>query len=98
MNITPIKFVTPPDMKLTQIVSPPNLPRELWMIASACVEKTVDELTNSEKFAIAYAAGVPLDYRHNAFDRSPDGKLTLKTLPCGITKIDGVFHVAYCES
>lgn len=50
--------------------------------------KEVDELTEDEKFAIGFCAGVHL---HLTTDES--GKPTWRTEDMGITKIDGKFRV-----
>lgn len=47
---------------------------------SASKKTNADELTEVEKFSLAYYAGVPFD-----FPKSPDSfKYTLRSKPCGI--------------
>lgn len=59
----------------------------------ACKDKEVSDLTETEKFAIAFIAGVPLAAQK--FDvRFPSNRLTFTTVPCAIAKIDGKFHIA----
>lgn len=59
-------------------------------LTEATLAKEVHELTEGEKFAIAYIAGVPL--QHGRINDDPAYKL--HTVPCGIYKTpDGVFHV-----
>ncbi len=65
-------------------------------VLAACKDKEVADLTETEKFAIAFIAGVPLAARK--FDmRLPSNRLTFTTVPCAIVKIDGKFHVA-CDT
>lgn len=62
-------------------------------VVMACKEKEVADLTETEKFAIAFLAGVPLAAQ-NMDARCPTNRLTFTTIPCAIAKIDGKFHVA----
>lgn len=65
----------------------------LLKIVEACAnakDKEVSDLTELEKFLVAYVAGVPLDRQ-----RSQGGEFKLKTVPCSIVKTNGKFEVYY---
>ncbi|GEM_PF-5308555 len=64
---------------------------ELWKIIKACISgapKEVGELTDKEKMAICFCAGVPL-----STEVTPDGVKFTTERPVCIMKIDGTYKV-----
>lgn len=60
--------------------------------AFGALGKEVHELTEAERFAIAYLAGVPVVMR-DLRDPLDDGKFRMRLEPCVIGKVDGKFRV-----
>ena len=56
---------------------------------AACQHMGCEQLTEEQKFAIAYFAGVPLKSRY------AEGKIFLVTEPCSIIIVDGKWQVFY---
>lgn len=77
-------------LKLAQESDPYAIFRdEMLSAVHGCMHKAVDELTEEERFAIAFAAGVKLTTRWD----EETNKLVYTTEPCGIAKINGQFRV-----
>ena len=67
---------------------------EIRATAGKALNKEPEELSEEEKFAIAYVAGVPMDQRLRIEDRG-ESKFRLRTVPCAITKRRGQWRVGY---
>ena len=88
--VKPFLDFTLADLPPLDLPDPASIFRESMLVAlKGCIDKEVEDLTELERFAIAYAAGVPL-----ASAMGEDGKLKFTTARCGIYKYQGKFHVA----
>lgn len=65
-------------------------------VVESAAHKEVADLSEEEKFCIAFLAGVPLA-KNNYDTEGLSTIMKMTTVPCAITKIDGKFHVAYQE-
>lgn len=63
---------------------------DLHATAAGCINKEVHELSEHERFCIAYASGVPMIPQDM---REAGNRFKMQTVPCSITKLDGRFVV-----